>query len=1343
MQNMRIWVLSIIILCLIPATYALQIDNYGSPLLYNNLIAGGHNLSVSTVGYSVGQTFNITNGSGNESERILLHDITIILNSSIATVGTPRMTVYRMNNTHDVGSPIDSVLLEKIGYTEVRNIVSNASNRVNVTFIFNDLPLMLNQRYAFFISDPGTVSNYRIYVANSTSTSTYPGGFAIYKFAGSLFVQTVGGGDLSFFMNYSLANVTIPYINTQNIITNKNISITVNCSVLGSDALLYYGNSTSQILVANATNNVTYQTASSPGLYNYYGICTRSGYTSLSTKVYSYEYFPGGEYSSPMLRYDFEGNMTNLGIATGNCSLFTQDLYGVNYEYIHSHSGNFSRFYGIKWDHDATGNCSGLPGGDTDITMYGWYTFYSIPVQTTWDDTLMFVGDPNNANNYLKLSIGATSITVRLRLTDGADDLNDAYYNFTPGRKYFIAATYDRTNNIASVYVDGILIKSKQFVNGINLVHNTVSDGFAIGGQPNADTAFLDFYADSVYLYNSTFGSDLINITYNHRPNEYTTGIESNGYCRLINISFNGSQTFEVIINRSIMDPRKFNNIAFINSTDCTSISNINNVTYRNADWYVFTEQSRLNEYIIGVRPGWSSNAIVMIYNYTSSASIPQNCPNVYRFVDDFTRNTSSIGEVRTLCNNNITWILGGCNGVSGTGCRMSGGALNGMFVNEGGGSYGVEATIALVNTSLGAIYRGYSKYKVAGSTNYPDSTFIYSGFNTNTAYAGVGNNRSYFELTSGRRFTNLGQYPSPSLWFMTQVYSNATNISSTVGGYNFSIYPAVPSFTKVSVGHTYDGGATGTTRTYWDEVRAFTGVANNAIIGDEFKFAFANILSPNNGNVTPYMINITANCTEPGNISFYFGNITNQLLVQNGSLGIYAINVSVQSTYYYYAVCYIQKGNDTIASPPTPLRNWTYSMNFAPIASKFNGSTYGTSGQVDYRNVTGLILEIAPYGKISFNGVVDIGYLDLNTLVDINDNYAYVNSPNLNVSANITIRFNSSSFVQVYKDGELCDNTCRKINYNGNNVTLEVLHFSNYSVNGTNVSGNISVCADLNYNNIYYNLTTSVDNTTDYCFKVYANNVTFNGQYQNTSIGLYYGNNMNVLYTNLTKYPLVNGSASWGNNTALYVTHDSNISGNYTPYDGLPRFLQNIALYNASNGVVKIDNSTSTYKYPSCLVNNTLCNITMESYDPPGLYYVIYSDIYAGLTISTFSYDALFALIKLNTSTTLNLTPGIANVSSYAIGIRNTGNNPMTYIYVLSRDLVGFSNPSYILNASYFRAGKTLGSSNAMVNNASIAVPFALAPNTTDYMYLWVSTPTGQYMQIYQSPTPWTITVS
>jgi uncharacterized protein (TIGR03790 family) len=120
------------------------------------------------------------------------------------------------------------------------------------------------------------------------------------------------------------------------------------------------------------------------------------------------------------------------------------------------------------------------------------------------------------------------------------------------------------------------------------------------------------------------------------------------------------------------------------------------------------------------------------------------------------------------------------------------------------------------------------------------------------------------------------------------------------------------------------------------------------------------------------------------------------------------------------------------------------------PNFSGFDGGTTQFQRTADRTNVGSAILEREGYGRIVFLENINVSGLDLNSLVNISRNYAYVNSsaaPGINRSANITIYNISYLYPAVYRDGIPCPpDICNIIEYLDGNLTFSVPGFYSYS---------------------------------------------------------------------------------------------------------------------------------------------------------------------------------------------------------------------------------------------------------------------------------------------------------
>ncbi|MFC1690715.1 right-handed parallel beta-helix repeat-containing protein [Nanoarchaeota archaeon] len=138
-----------------------------------------------------------------------------------------------------------------------------------------------------------------------------------------------------------------------------------------------------------------------------------------------------------------------------------------------------------------------------------------------------------------------------------------------------------------------------------------------------------------------------------------------------------------------------------------------------------------------------------------------------------------------------------------------------------------------------------------------------------------------------------------------------------------------------------------------------------------------------------------------------------------------------------------------------------TFIVNHTPgvfnnglIASEFHDQGDLTTDfllESDYSNVSNLKLGVLDKGQIIWHNNVNINNTNLDNAIEISHNSIDVEPlllhPSLNSSATITI-FNLSfeKVPIILKDGDLCDNDCTGIIYDGENLTFNVSHFTIFS---------------------------------------------------------------------------------------------------------------------------------------------------------------------------------------------------------------------------------------------------------------------------------------------------------
>ena len=145
--------------------------------------------------------------------------------------------------------------------------------------------------------------------------------------------------------------------------------------------------------------------------------------------------------------------------------------------------------------------------------------------------------------------------------------------------------------------------------------------------------------------------------------------------------------------------------------------------------------------------------------------------------------------------------------------------------------------------------------------------------------------------------------------------------------------------------------------------------------------------------------------------------------------------------------IVYISKG--------FPQTSNEFYLKVVPVLStNFAGSTTDFT-TTDISSITNLVLENSSYGKINFSESVNLSVGgDLNTYINISDNYIYINSTALsalNKSATLTLYNLSYTNPRILKDGVVCPSSiCTEVSYTGGTFTFTVTSFSNYSAEET-----------------------------------------------------------------------------------------------------------------------------------------------------------------------------------------------------------------------------------------------------------------------------------------------------
>lgn len=118
--------------------------------------------------------------------------------------------------------------------------------------------------------------------------------------------------------------------------------------------------------------------------------------------------------------------------------------------------------------------------------------------------------------------------------------------------------------------------------------------------------------------------------------------------------------------------------------------------------------------------------------------------------------------------------------------------------------------------------------------------------------------------------------------------------------------------------------------------------------------------------------------------------------------------------------------------------------------ATEFGGDTTDIDSIVTTYNFSSLVLEVVSRGKISWTGNLNISDIDLDELVEIGNNYAYIDTStvsNLDGPANVILYDLPWQEIPVlYRNGAVCTTGCSFVSYASNDYTFSVTGFSNYT---------------------------------------------------------------------------------------------------------------------------------------------------------------------------------------------------------------------------------------------------------------------------------------------------------
>ena len=157
-------------------------------------------------------------------------------------------------------------------------------------------------------------------------------------------------------------------------------------------------------------------------------------------------------------------------------------------------------------------------------------------------------------------------------------------------------------------------------------------------------------------------------------------------------------------------------------------------------------------------------------------------------------------------------------------------------------------------------------------------------------------------------------------------------------------------------------------------------------------------------------------------------------------------------------------------------------------------------------------------------------------------------------------------------------------------------------------------------------------------------------------------------------------------------------------------------------------------------------CTAPFHYYDVAGSYgfnitYVDGNKTVSETQLSVCDYALLVAARRLTSSVNFpGAAPGVSDSpGSNPVLMKNTGNAVLN-LSLVAYSLVGRTNPSYVLNASLFKAGSSLGASVVMQDGVQKDLNMQMALVSNQSVFLWLSMPTNVNIQSYFSATPWSM---
>jgi len=194
-------------------------------------------------------------------------------------------------------------------------------------------------------------------------------------------------------------------------------------------------------------------------------------------------------------------------------------------------------------------------------------------------------------------------------------------------------------------------------------------------------------------------------------------------------------------------------------------------------------------------------------------------------------------------------------------------------------------------------------------------------------------------------------------------------------------------------------------------------------------------------GNITfIYNVNDGSNVDNCSLIINDVINTTDPSIVKDTRIN-FTVNQTVLGSYNWSINCTDDQGLIGISE------DRTYSVVFL---NNFNGSTTDIS-LVDIRNITNLVLEVLPYGKINYSVGIDLSQgVDVDNNVNITKNRIELNStaiPGLNKSATLSLFDITFTDPRPLRDGAVCPSSiCTELPFSGNTFIFEVTQFTVYS---------------------------------------------------------------------------------------------------------------------------------------------------------------------------------------------------------------------------------------------------------------------------------------------------------